>query len=345
MAGDWLKFEKATLDKPEVFAIADALGLDPDTVLGKLIRVWSWFDSHTVDGNARRVTSSLLNRVAGNDGFIEAMAIEGWATIEGGSVQLPNFDRHNGETAKKRALTAKRVAKSRAKDENGNAQGNDASVTSALAREEKRREDLKAKEIAQQAARDEPLPDGLPSDIPTPELNQKPERMAPKKKQTAVRFPEFWAAYPVKKGKADALKKWKLKGCDEIAEKIIAHVRRMEREDEGWKTGYIPHGSTYINGERWDDEPTNTKGQAPAPAAESFGAKASIERASSGESKLDNEIAHIKQRRSWGGFGDDHASADAAMARAILEARAKYGTPEDVAQAKHIMGMTDGDEA
>lgn len=39
MAGDWLKFEKATLDKPEVFAIAAFTGLDPDAVLGKLLPV------------------------------------------------------------------------------------------------------------------------------------------------------------------------------------------------------------------------------------------------------------------------------------------------------------------
>lgn len=136
MAGDWLKFEKATLDKPEVFAIADALGIDPDAVIGKLVRVWAWFDSHTVDGNAARVTPSLLNRVSGVSGFIEAMAVEGWAVIDASGVSLPHFDRHNGETSKQRALTAKRVANYKAK---GNAEVTQEPLPNALPREEKRR--------------------------------------------------------------------------------------------------------------------------------------------------------------------------------------------------------------
>jgi hypothetical protein len=73
--------------------------------------------------------------------------------------------------------------------------------------------------------------------------------------QTAARFPEFWAVYPVKKGKAAALRSWKAKGCDAFTDQIIAHVRRMEREDIDWLRGFIPHGSTYITGERWDDDP------------------------------------------------------------------------------------------
>jgi len=139
MAGEWLKFEKATLDKPEVFAIAARLGIDPDAVVGKLMRVWSWFDTHTVDGNAAGVTPELLDRIAGATGFVTAMQESGWVVVSENGVSLPNFDRHNGETAKKRALTAKRVAHHRAKC---NAAAVTASVTPALAREEKRREEI-----------------------------------------------------------------------------------------------------------------------------------------------------------------------------------------------------------
>ena len=49
-------------------------------------------------------------------------------------MQFPGFEKHNGESGKRRALTAKRVAKHR------NAQCNAVSVTPALAREEKRRD-------------------------------------------------------------------------------------------------------------------------------------------------------------------------------------------------------------
>lgn len=140
MAGEWLKFEKATPDKPEVFAIASALNLDPDAVVGKLIRVWSWFDTHTTDGNARGVTSSLLDRIAGVTGFVTAMESVGWLATSAEGVSLPNFDLHTGETAKGRAQAAKRAANHRKKS---NGESNGASVTSALPREEKRREEEK----------------------------------------------------------------------------------------------------------------------------------------------------------------------------------------------------------
>lgn len=138
MAGDWLKFEKSTPEKPEVFAIAARISLPSDTVVGKLFRVWAWFDTHTLDGNARGVTPAQLDDVAGVTGFIAAMAAVGWMLVDNDGVSLPNFERHNGETAKQRALTGKRVAKSRGK---GNAKSNGDTVTPPLAREEKRREE------------------------------------------------------------------------------------------------------------------------------------------------------------------------------------------------------------
>ena len=33
MAGDWIKFEIATPDKPEVWEIAESLDIDPDAVI------------------------------------------------------------------------------------------------------------------------------------------------------------------------------------------------------------------------------------------------------------------------------------------------------------------------
>jgi hypothetical protein len=77
MAGDWIKFETCTHDKSEVWAIAATLGIDADAVVGKLLRVWAWFDEHTSEGNADTVTSSvtktLLDRLVGVNGFCNAM--------------------------------------------------------------------------------------------------------------------------------------------------------------------------------------------------------------------------------------------------------------------------------
>jgi hypothetical protein len=129
-----------------VWQIAGMVGIDADSVVGKLLKVWRWFDAHTETGNALGVSYPLVDHVAGVSGFAEAMALCGWLRQDGSTLTLPNFDRHNGKTAKNRALTAKRVAQSK---EKSNAKGNAPIVTTALPREEKRREEEKQKKPAQ----------------------------------------------------------------------------------------------------------------------------------------------------------------------------------------------------
>ena len=133
----WLKFDTATPEKPEVFAITITLGWeDPDLTVGKLLKVWRWFDLHSVDGNASSVTLALLDRLIGVTGLSQAMVDVGWLEVSDNGLTLPNFENHNGKTAKDRALTAKRASNYRSNDKS-----NAASVTTALPREEKRREE------------------------------------------------------------------------------------------------------------------------------------------------------------------------------------------------------------
>lgn len=143
----WLKFETETHEKPEVLAITVEMGWDdPDLTVGKLLRVWRWFDQHTVEGNAPSVTLALLDRLIGVSGFSQAMVNVGWLSCDGAGLSLPNFERHNGKTAKDRALNAKRAANFKSNAE-GNAESNASSVTqplaNALPREEKKRKEKK----------------------------------------------------------------------------------------------------------------------------------------------------------------------------------------------------------
>lgn len=109
--------------------MAELLGLPELHVVGCLWKVWSWADQNTVDGNAICVTDVTLERYTGVTGFAYAMREVGWLKGENGALCLPNFEEHNGQTAKKRAQTQVRVAKHR----------NAPSVTKALP--EKRREE------------------------------------------------------------------------------------------------------------------------------------------------------------------------------------------------------------
>src|SRR5690242_17470949 len=108
MAGDWMMIDLELADKPEVHQISSLLGIDPDAVVGKLVRVWSWFDKQTVDGHAPSVTHALLDRITARDGFAEAMQKSGWLTCSTAGLSMPKFDRWNGQSAKKRALTNRR---------------------------------------------------------------------------------------------------------------------------------------------------------------------------------------------------------------------------------------------
>lgn len=67
-------------------------------------------------------------------------------------------------------------------------------------------------------------------------------------------FERFWEAYPLKVSKKSARRAFsKLSGTPDV-ETLIAAVSR-HRASRGWSEGFIPHAATWLNGERWLDEP------------------------------------------------------------------------------------------
>jgi DNA replication protein DnaT len=126
VAVPWIKIEHTTPDKPEIDAIADLLGIDPDHVFGILVRLWIWADQQTEKGNARSVTKKAIDRRAKVNDFADAMIAVGWLTCDSAGLTFINFEKHNGQTAKQRAVTAKRVSKHKS---GINGEGNAHSVT------------------------------------------------------------------------------------------------------------------------------------------------------------------------------------------------------------------------
>jgi len=113
MAGDWLKIQHATPDKPEIVRMAGILNIDHNAVVGACLRLWIWADQQTVDGNGLSVTIKFIDRLTHCPDLGQAMVEVGWLTGTDGNLTLPNYDRHNGRTAKTRAQTAARVKKAR----------------------------------------------------------------------------------------------------------------------------------------------------------------------------------------------------------------------------------------
>lgn len=146
MAGEWIKVELTTPDKPEVLRMSRILGIDKDAVFGKLIRLWAWFDRNSVDGVVDGVVDSDVDALCYQTGFSAALVSVGWISFDSDAerVSLPKFDRHNGESAKKRALKNEAQARWRAnKDANVDTQQSTSESTTASTREEKRREEGK----------------------------------------------------------------------------------------------------------------------------------------------------------------------------------------------------------
>lgn len=137
MSESWMKVEKNTPEKPEVFALASLLSIDPEQAFAKCFKFWRWADSHIADGNAFGVTKSAVDALVGRDGFAEAMVNVGWLEFDGKLMRVPEFDRHMSQSAKTRGLTQKRVAAHRGKC---NADSNGTSVTDALPDERRREE-------------------------------------------------------------------------------------------------------------------------------------------------------------------------------------------------------------
>lgn len=72
-------------------------------------------------------------------------------------------------------------------------------------------------------------------------------------------FSKFWAEYPNKKAKPNAVKAWaKLKVNDELFAKIMDGLARYKKSPEWTKDfgSFIPHPATWLNAKRWEDEVT-----------------------------------------------------------------------------------------
>lgn len=67
-------------------------------------------------------------------------------------------------------------------------------------------------------------------------------------------FTAFWNAYPNKKGKQPAIKKW-MKGKFDLA--VILPALEKQKKLRRWVKDngqYVPHATTYLNQRRWEDE-------------------------------------------------------------------------------------------
>ena len=133
MAADWIKMDVDLHEKRETLIIARECSIRPEFVVGLLHRVWGWADGQTTDGRVRGASFSDVDLIVCTPGFGDAMHAAGWLQKFRGGISFPHFVRHNGQSAKHRAMNTRRQTSRRKRDK---------SATNARAdetREEERR--------------------------------------------------------------------------------------------------------------------------------------------------------------------------------------------------------------
>lgn len=210
MAGDWIKMRCDLAEDPAVIAMAAALEIEDDAVVGKLHRLWSWADRQSRDGHAVGVTASWVDRYVHRDGFAAAMQSVGWLDMTGAGLHFPNFDRHNGKTAKQRALSNVRQQQHRANVTESVTSSSRTQRDKPVTREEKRREEIPPTNVGGERA---PRGTRLPADFVLPDdwiAFCKTERPDLNPYETGRRFADYWRGVAGAKGrKADWLATWR----------------------------------------------------------------------------------------------------------------------------------------
>lgn len=167
MAGEWIKVRTNLWTDPRISQLCDLTDSSKPAVVGALYWLWSSADEHTQNGHMPGLSIKAIDRESGVPGMGAALLSIDWIADTPGGITLTRFQEHNGSSAKSRAQTAKRVANHKTnalltQEQNiANAQ----TVTSALPREEKRREE----EV-------NPLVPSVADDIPRPEKPECPHQ-------------------------------------------------------------------------------------------------------------------------------------------------------------------------
>ena len=109
----WIKVETHTPDKTELRQIARLCHCSKAEAFLAFFSVFVWLDEQTEDGHVDYFTPEDADEIAGLNGFGNALQEVRWITFSPGGAVVANWERHNGESAKKRCLAAERIKRYR----------------------------------------------------------------------------------------------------------------------------------------------------------------------------------------------------------------------------------------
>ncbi len=113
MAEDWIKMRLNLHEDAAVISMAIELDKDEFSIVGRLHRLWAWADQQTEDGTIQNLSAAFVDRFLTCPGFFAAMSRVGWIEEAENGFRFPNFETHNGESAKRRAKDNRRKSAER----------------------------------------------------------------------------------------------------------------------------------------------------------------------------------------------------------------------------------------
>lgn len=238
MAGDWIKMSTDLRTHPKVVRIASALKADRLRVVGGLHAVWCLFDAHSVDGSLEGYTLDALDDLVGWPGFSMAMVSVEWMSETTQGLDLPRFEEHNGQSAKRRAQETERKRVARAEADSS------ASVADEKrTREEKRREEVKKEAKASSSSKPTiPCPYQSIVDAYHANLPDLPRvKLMPESRQKALRSMWGWV---LSSKKSDGTPR--AETADEAIKWLNDYFARAAKND--FITGKTPPGAGH---EKW----------------------------------------------------------------------------------------------
>ena len=111
----WIKIETHTPDKTERRHIARLCGCTKADAFLAFFRVFVWLDEQTEDGHVDFFTIADADDIGGLAGLGNALEAVRWISFSASGAVVSNWDRHNGQSAKKRCVDAERARRSRSR--------------------------------------------------------------------------------------------------------------------------------------------------------------------------------------------------------------------------------------
>lgn len=243
----WIQVHQTLKDHRKVYAVADALDVDPAHALGLIVSFWLWALDNTPSGSLEGISNRMIARAAqwsGNaDEFVETLkTAEFLDETPDGELELHDWQEYTGALIGKREAEKQRSKKRRAAAKET---ASEQLQTTFGQTTDRPKDDHKKTSGRVEYSRVEYSREDIGDNSPiSPNMVNE-------------RFTRFWKAYPKKVGKGAAEKAWKkihptAELFDVIMESVEAAINTEQWTRENGR--FIPNPATWLNQRRWEDE-------------------------------------------------------------------------------------------